>query len=498
MSGSSLLFTMLDRLPVEVLLHCLSYLSKKDQLECLRANKPTYNAIQTSGVIHESITITTLDDFADMHAFFTKHKKLGKLVKKLHLSEIALDVYTLMTLPALLPHVKDFAYINTRRPQRDYDDKEVCKAFKPWAATLDSLQEFGSPVVAFSLLAHAACPRLKNLSLSLVGTDDEERKFVLYDYLKHCPNVRLLDLKYINTTVEHMEKIHTHLPNLQVLSLTQVGLPLGNFKGSPSQHAEKMETLFLDEFTTLSDINPWLTYMSKKYRNLKNLYFGKAEDMYNERVVYTDTHGLVKLIKQLPKLEFYGTTCFKMTPAVIKAIDDTGIQLKKIELGYFADEGFKLLMKSQQIHSLTSLTISDTSYEGMTFRGEKKFLKALSEIKHLKHLRINQSKEEVDNPCGNRVPLDDLLASVPLLESMQMDFLTLVVKRKTKTPFDSNVKKLVLEECTVEALALKGQEDEEEEPKELLQTLLPNTYIEYRELDDTPPMEEYSDLLQFK
>ncbi|KAK4509302.1 uncharacterized protein ATC70_007652 [Mucor velutinosus] len=488
---------MIDCLPLELLLHCLSYLSKKEKLECLRVNKSAYTAIQASGAIHESVTITTLDNFADMRTLFTKHKELGKLVKKLHVSEIALDVYTYMTLPALFPNIKEFSYLNTERPQRDYDDKEVCEAFKPWAGTLTSLQEFGAPVAAFSLLANTACPQLKNLSLNLIGMDDEEMKFVLYDYLKNCPNVKLLDLKYINTTIEHMEQIHTHLPNLELLSLTQVGLPLGNYKGIP-KHAEKLETLFIDNFTVVSDFDQWLVYMSKKYPNLKNLVIRNAENMNNDQVVYTETRGLIKLIKQVPKLEFYSTNCFKLTPAVFQAMDNTGIQLEKIELDFFAGEAFKLLMKSQQIHTLTSLTVSNTSYEGMVCSGEKKFLKALSNIKHLKHLRINQSKEEVDDPNSNRVPLDDLLASVPLLESMQMDFFTLVISRDTEAPFDSKVKRLVLEECHLEALALKDQEDCESKSKQLLQKLLPNTDIEYRELDDTPDLEEYSHLLQFK
>ncbi|GAN09589.1 hypothetical protein MAM1_0276d09119 [Mucor ambiguus] len=488
---------MIDRLPLEVLLHCLSYVSKKDQIECLLVKRSTCNAIQASGVIYQFITITTSDDFADMHAFFAKHKELCKLVKKLHISEIALDVYTYMTLPALLPNIKEFSYINTNRPQRDYDDKEVCEAFKPWAGTLDSLQEFGSPVAAFSLLAHVACPQLKNLSLSLVGMDGEDLKFALYDYLKNCPKVKQLDLKFINATLEHMEQLHAHLPNLEVLSLTQVGLPLGKYQGTP-KHAKKMKTLFLDEFICLDDLNQWLGYMSKKYPNLKNLIIGKAEDMNSDPIVYSDTNGLVKLIKQVPKLELYSNSCFKLTPAIVKALDSTGIQLKKIELAYFAQESFKLLIKSQQIHSLTSLTISDISYGGMAYNREKKFLKELGSIKHLKHLRINQSKEEVDGPVDNRVPLDDLLAAVPSLESLQMDFFTLVISRDTGEAFDTKLNKLVLEECYLDALALKGQDNRKERSKELLQQLLPNTDIEYRELGDTPPFEEYNHLLKLK
>ncbi|KAL9549230.1 hypothetical protein MBANPS3_005313 [Mucor bainieri] len=464
----------MDRLPLEVLLHCLSYVSKKDQIECLRLKKSTYNAIQASGLIHESVTITTMDDFADMHALFTKNKELGKLVKKLHISGVPLDVYTYMTLPALLPNIKKFSYINTKRPQRDFDDKEVSEAFKPWAATLETLQD-----------------------LNMVGMDDEEWKFALYDYLKNCPNVRLLNLKYVNTTPDHMEQIHTHLPKLEVLSLTQVGLPLGNYKGTP-KHAKKMQTLYLNEFTCVHDFGPWLEYTSKKYPNLKNLILGQAENMCDERVVFTETRGLVKLIKQAPKLELYSNKCYKLTPAVIKALDDTGIQLKKIELAIHAEECFKLLMKSQQIHSLTSLTISETSYGNMSYNREKKFLKDLGNIKHLKHLRINQSKEEVDGPKSNRVPLDALLTAVPLLESMQMDFFTLVISRKTEEPFNTKLKKLVLEECYIEAATLKGQDDWEEKSKALLHKLLPNTDIEYRELDDTPEMEEYSHLLRFK
>lgn len=491
---------MIDRIPLEILLHCLSYLPLNEKLECLRVNKSTYNVIHTSDALYESVTITNLEDFTNMHTFFTKYKELSKHVKKLHISDTTLDVNTYMALPALFPNVKDFSFIDTDNPERDYDDKKVCAAFKPWAETLLSLQEFGTPVAAFSLLANVACPQLRNLSLNMIGMEDEEAKFALYDYLENCPNVRLLDLKYLNTTIDHMEQIHDHLPNLEVLSLTQVGLPENDSDEDPPNQAEKLETVFISDFTVVTDFDGWLLYMALKYPNLKNLVVGKALDMYDEEVAFEGDYqwGLLELVSTNSKLELFSPQCLQLPPIAFKKMDAAGIKLKKIELSILAEETFPLLMQSQQIHSLISLTISNTSYSSMTYRNKSKFHQDLKKIKNLKHFRINQSKEEVNSPEDNRVPLDDLLKVLPSLESMQMDFFTLVISRKSKKPFNTKLKKLVLEEVYVEALAVKGQENWKQKSKDLLQELLPNTDIEYRELGDTPELEEYSHLLQFR
>jgi hypothetical protein len=489
---------MFDRLPLEVLLHCLSYLSVEEKLECLTLKKFIYNAIQSSGVLYEFIIIERPEKFADMYTFFDKHKDLRKLVKKLHIIKTSLDVYSYMALPTMFPNMQDFRFENPYHPIRDYDEKEVNAAFSPWAKRLTSLREFGTPVATFSLLANNSCPQLQNLSLNIMGMDDEEKKFVLYDYLKNCPNLKVLDLKYVNTNLQHMEKIHEYLPNLKALSLTQVGIPEDNFKGIP-EPAMTMESLLIDDCTFVDNMAKWLTYISQKYPNLKNLIIGKAEDMMAGNFFDENRYQkiLVKLVTNLKNLEFYCTKCLKLTAGILNAMDKANIQLKKIELGlYGADESFKLLVKSKQINYLTSLTISGTSYENMAFRKKKKFVQDLGKFSKLKHLRINQSKEEVDGPESNRVPLDFILETVKLLESIQMDFLTLEVARKTQEPFKTNLKKLILEECSIEAMALKGQEDWKEESEEYLENLLPKTEIEYRQLDDTPEDEEYVHLFQ--
>ncbi|CEP19075.1 hypothetical protein [Parasitella parasitica] len=457
-----------------------------------------YNAIQASGILHESIVISRPKDFAGMYTFFDNNKEFSKAVKKLQIFDVRLDIYSYMTLPVLFPNIKEFGFVNPYHPIRDYDSREVLEVFKPWASTLTALQEAGMPIIAFTLLSNGPCPHLQRLSLDILGMDDEQKKFVLYDYLKNCPNLKVLDLKYANTNLEHMEKIHKYMPNLQALLLAQIGLPESKFSGTPAP-AHTMESLYLEESTFVGNMDKWLVYFSQKYPNLKNLIIGKAEDMHDGDIAYEDKYEtiLVKLVTGLKRLEFYSVKCLKLTAAVLNAMDRAGVRLKKIELGiYGAEESFPLLVKSQQIFSLTSLTISGTSYSSMTYGDEKRFIRDLAKFPNLKHLRINQSKEEVDGPDGNRVPLDFMLTSLCSLESMQMDFFTLEITRETEVPFDTKLNKLVIEECYVEALAFKGQEKWREISNAHLKKLLPNTDIEVRWLDDTPSDEEYSHLFQ--
>ncbi|KAI8638354.1 hypothetical protein BD408DRAFT_25925 [Parasitella parasitica] len=489
---------MIDRLPVEVFLNCLDFLSKNEQLECLSVNKSLYNAIQISGKLHESIVVSKPKDFASMRTFFDKNKEFSKQVKKLQIINVRLDINAYMALPVLFPNIKEFSFVNPDYPIRGYNSRKVLAAFNPWAVTLTSLKEAGTPVIAFTLLSKKSCPQLQRLSLDILGIDDEEKKFVLYDYLKSCPNLKILDLNFANTTLEHMEKIHKYLPNLKTLLFRDIGFPESRFKSTPAP-AHSMETLFLDEITFLGNMDMWLVYFSQKYPNLRNLIIGKAEDMYDGQIAYEDKYeaSLVKLVTGLKTLEFYSVQCLKLTSAVFDAMDRAGVRLKKIELGiYEAEDSFPLLVKSQQITSLTSLTISGTSYESMAYGDKKKFIQDLAKFPNLKHFRINQSKEEVDGPQSNRVPLDFMLESLRSLESMQMDFFTLEITREMEEPFDTKLKKLVIEECYVEALALKGQEDWNERSEAYLRKLLPNTDIEVRWLDDTPLDEEYSHLFQ--
>lgn len=505
---------MLDRLPLELLLNCLSQLTSSERVECLTLNKTIHDLIQNSGAFLENITIERLESFEGMCAFFNKHRKLAKFVKKLHITGVLVDARSYLTLPRLFPTIKDFSFVNPYDPVRDYDTKKALAAFRPWADTLVSLQEFGTPVIAFSLLEKVSCPQLKYLSLNLMGMagdeDDEDevemQKFVLYGYLKNCPNVKILELKYINIKLSNMEMLREFLPSLKALSLTQVGFAKDDFKGPPVTPAKRLQTLFLHECTSIGNMDQWLTYIPQKYPHLKNLIIGQADDMYDGDLIMQNTYQkyMVKIIKTLgARLEYYSAQCFKLTSSILHTMDWNGVQLKKIELGiYRAEESFKVLMQSQQIKYINALTISGISYSGMAYgRNKKKFVLNLAKFPKLKHLRINQSKEEVDPQESNRVPLDYILENLKFLESMQMDFLTLEVARKTKEPFHTKLKKLVLEECYVEAMALKkkegkNQEEWREASIEYLQEVLPNTEIEFRQLDETPNDEEYRDLFK--
>lgn len=78
----------------------------------------------------------------------------------------------------MFPNIQDFHFKTPYYPVRDDDEKEINTAFNPWAKTLTSLQEFGMPAATSPLLANNSCPQLQYLSLNIMGTDDEERKFV--------------------------------------------------------------------------------------------------------------------------------------------------------------------------------------------------------------------------------------------------------------------------------------------------------------------------------
>lgn len=50
----------------------------------------------------------------------------------------------------------------------------------------------------------------------------------------------------------------------------------------------------------------------------------------------------------------------------------------------------------------------------------------MTPFSNIKHLRMIQDQNDVDNQESNRVPIKDILENLPNLESVTMDFGTLV------------------------------------------------------------------------
>jgi hypothetical protein len=504
----------MDRLPTEILLRCLSNLTYDEKLQVLTVNKHWYEKLRNAD-FYKVIFVRSKKRFDEMFDFFDKHPVLGRQVKTLLLSRLGLGIYSFMSLPSLFPELQKLLIPSDSRPIPNWNTDQAEKHFAPWAKSLYCIQENGSPIATPALLKTQLCSNLVVLDLGFSGYDDESKKTSFIAHLGNAPNLAILKTHWVAYSWKDMEKIHENTANLKVLSFVDCGfLPMEGIDmyamnlnvSMPRANVPKIdpalniETLSIETGSFFDNEADWVAYFSIKYVNMKHYLTSPIED---ETMVDHWTQQPFRsrqLVEKCTKLEVYKDHAFSLTKDILKAMDTSGIRLKSIDLGVYSAAGdLKLLCKSDQKNYIESLTLSGQPYCVLAdeFKPKTKFIKELAKFPNLKHLRINENQNEVTGQDENRVPLDLILKELKELESLTMDFAVLEVSSKTKKPFDTKLKKLVLIESNLEAAAIKNKTDCSASEEYVQTVLLPNTEIIWKDYDEESPAEQYEYLFKF-
>ncbi|CAO3627683.1 unnamed protein product [Mucor hiemalis] len=485
----------MDNLPLELLVQCMSYLSCEEKMTCLHVNKLWSENVRK--IAYETVAVASPEQFAALYTFFDGNEDCGKLVKNLFIIDCHISEPVYFSLPTLFPNIKKF-YVKDNEdyafPATRWNTVEAKTQFTMWKDTIEDVTEVGSPICTEALLTEGACPNWKSLELASLGMASGLDRIKFIKKLKVCaPNLTHLKLLYMGVDLKTMETLLKNTPNLKALSFTEVGfLESKKFDLSKVKAHPGLETLSIREGSFCDAAKQWITYFSKKFIHLKNLCINKMEDNYYEGFCDKYDKQLVEWVSKLSKLEYYRVQAFILTKNIVKAMDQSGMQLKRIDLGrlFAVDKFFKWLANSNQKTSLETISSVGQPYGSIIYEF-KNFTSKLAEFTNLKHLTIFHDQNEIDLP--NKVPLDQFLKYIPNLETLKMDFGEYVVEYDKDEPMpDCKLKELVLIEFNFNAVnRFKDTEEGHLESWEYVEnTVLPNTKFITRELEEPISIEE--------
>ncbi|KAI9350437.1 hypothetical protein BD770DRAFT_394508 [Pilaira anomala] len=507
---------MISALSPELFYIILSNLPLEDKLECRLVSKEWHRIVSSSPQLYETIIIEGEEEFNKLYAFFSKHKKLGEKVRRLSINRGAIKVDMYRSLPVIFPHVEIFHCVEDWNclPLKRWKAQKSIKNFSHWKDTIVEIREIGSSLATFALLKGNVCHRLKNIDIGMSGEASELERMELIPLLANAPNLTTLKLTDTMILPFQLDEALDSLPNLKVLAFRDVEFVNnqlhdydieGSLKRDEDIKPSQLETLIISGGRFTEDAKIWLKYFSKKITNIKNLVWNLVENNRFERFFETHEHFLIQFLTKCHQLEFYRVHAFKLTAKILKAMTDAGVRLKHIDVETtWASKRLEVFLKSEQMDFIETLSTSGSSYKSLAFEYRKTdephyLLKEIGKHPNIKNLRIIQSQQEVDSPISNKFPFDVVLNDMKHLQTLKMDFVSLILRYDSDEPVETSLTKIHIIEGYFLASRFCSEADLEEEYNFSLQSnrneegqcdsldyvekILPNTEIIMEELD---------------
>lgn len=478
---------MLEKLPFELLSQCMDYLDLHEKSKCLYVCKAWNKKVLEFA--YESVEAFSPEKCIELYAFFDNNKKYAKLVNHLFLLECGLPVSLYLNLPSLFPNIKTFLMRESDNSGHKVSHREEAEAktqFLKWKNTIVDVTETGTTICINALLNENVCLYLKSLKFYFSLPEVEMFDSVpIIKNLKCCtPNLThlklLFDYDCFRTSrkldFQTMEEILNNTPNLKVLVLvdpTFTGPTRSSDFGKVKAHP-RLKTLVILEGSFVDARNLWITYFSSKLLHLNNLCITELGMYPHEEFHVEINRQLAEWLSKLSKLQYYCMPAFILNETIVEAMDTSGMQLKRIDLGpyYAIGKCYKNLLNSNQKNSLETITSTGASYQCILNQFED-FTDRLTEFKKLKHLTIflhslfipdNNLPAHVSS-FSTEIPLDKLIKNVPMM--------------------DCKLKELVLFNCEINAInRFEDTEDGHKKSLEYLQeTVLPNTRFHVEDKD---------------
>lgn len=310
-----------------------------------------------------------------------------------------------------------------------------------------------------STLGNQPLSQLGQYLVAFNGPATEDQRVEFIQNLRNAPNLKHLSFDYVKWGLDDMEALLTNAPNLKVLGLTDVYFTLNpkfNIKDIEYELYNNLEILVIEKGCFCDNANSYLRYFAKKITHFKNLVINTMEDNQYEGFYDKHTRALAEFITKLSRLEYYRVHAFKFTKRIAQAMDESGMRLKKIDLGGwdFPAAGFKEFVKCDQMKYIETFATYGQSLNRIGYDYKKRnggVLKKFAPFPNIKHLRMIQHQNEIDYCKDNLIPLKDILEYLPNLESITMDFGTLVVDYDQDEPLNTKLKHIKLIEFYVEA-----------------------------------------------
>ncbi|KAI8886713.1 hypothetical protein K501DRAFT_269491 [Backusella circina FSU 941] len=456
----------MDNFPAEVLNRIFFHLHLVQKTQCMLVCKQWAHAIRSFNLLH-SISISTSTKrssvgsrrICSMLSRIKKQPDLGSQTHHLLLDECIDKGFDSSVLPKLFPRLHVLCLRFRRINQHGLDELLLIKPqlgrYRPWHNTLECIVEDQRCYLVPIMLKSGIFNKLTSISVS--GTYD----YINFSHrdiikkLKNAPALKTLKLERFPFQLFDFEALHVAAPLLTSLTLIGIFIDTLTIRGEikPVTHLEK---LVIDLEGLQQDPQIGLVeYISEKYTNLIHFSIDFVAEKLDpwEEPEFDDDVFYETLIRPLvfklgTQLKTFHLVTSQTTLNLFDDLDKKGYQLQDLRFNSRAScVSSELFFGSNQIHTLTTLSL-----EWMQFQ-QISMLSALKSLKTLKlsvedHLDINH-----DTPKYKGVAFNQILNNCPdRLENLYLYKAHMTMNRPSKEL--SFIKKLKLVECRLDDKAM--------------------------------------------
>jgi hypothetical protein len=212
----------MNKLPAEIFVWIVSYLSISDRLVCIRVCKTWYKTIAT-GKLFDKLEFNDEDQLQQALAMFREKQYLGKSVDQLTISLPDISYKAMITLPALFPNITVIKCLE------DFDEETMVdaevdltavtkfkQALEKWKNVARIVDQTRHLQITQYILGDYICANLERLEVSLHGwfysdgLDDRLSHSMLKSLLNNIHDAPALDdIKFVETNVGLAERHYT-------------------------------------------------------------------------------------------------------------------------------------------------------------------------------------------------------------------------------------------------------------------------------------------------
>ncbi|CEP09634.1 hypothetical protein [Parasitella parasitica] len=415
----------------EVLFQIFDYLTASDKEICIR--------------VYEQLLF---------NKYFQEYKSRRNQVHRLRISLYgnASHVNGILALPEQFQHLREFVYRHNKDDRNESDISKIVideRVAQHWQG-ITTFHIDDKYLVSSKLLQYGGFCNLVELGVRFGGSERSELKCnALIQYLSNAPKLKILNLDHGKMSIGHFYQLHCNAQQLEVLSFHDMDLA--------SRDVNKQERLIASS-NTLTELR--LLQCSQEfnesmlgrteYSNLKILQVHISE-------IHDEKYGedqLIEFVSHCQYLQNYDVSIYPITPAIVKAMDASGIKLKELTILSLYDMNplnqVGCLRASNQICSILKMTIDYSyyqKYKKIQFRKLFNHLKGFPNLKHLNMVVIS------DNHFPS-LPFDVLLTKCRNLETLELKYWRIQIGFKLfnrsviipRRKFTTKLKALVLHE----------------------------------------------------
>ncbi|CAO3606788.1 unnamed protein product [Mucor fragilis] len=394
----------MDRLPEELYALIFLHLKQREKLQCLLVNRYWYEKIKLLGSLFSPLMLThdhhKLEEAVE---YFENQPNMAHQINDLvYCGREAPDDPLFVRFPVLFDNLKTLVF-----KVKGYIDmseltvrqgKDVVSKFQTWSSTLRSITEANTtPIPLTSYILSHSCPHLTSVSLeyykpsyynNLWESSVKATKDTLIANLTNAAQLKSLKLIGVHLTMHDFELIHQKLPALKELVLHKftfrlndtLDYPYDNVQHvldsgnaiivadpAPAPSLEHLEVLmFYDndlEFQDAKVVFAWLTYIGKKYKSLVHFTLSFLTDDLQHTLpdAHLSKDYLLPILKANPRMETLDFPFALIDPDMVRIMDASGMQLKRIVISAHLDSleyQLNALAESKQRNSIASVRIT--------------------------------------------------------------------------------------------------------------------------------------------